>query len=161
MRAMVVDFGYDRAALTVDTQYMLGDCLLAAPVFSEDGVCDFYLPCGGTWTDIQTGEELKGGSWYTKKYDYFGLPLYAKPCSIIVFGDFKRSVEYDYTDNMKVVIYGLEDGKSAETQVFDMNARLAADIRAVRSGDTITVAVTGTDKPFTVESAQGLKIVIN
>ncbi|MCR5708207.1 MAG: alpha-xylosidase [Ruminococcus sp.] len=161
MRAMVVDFGYDRAALTVDTQYMLGDSLLAAPVFSEDGVCDFYLPCGGTWTDIQTGEELKGGSWYTKKYDYFGLPLYAKPCSIIVFGDFKRSVEYDYTDNMKVVIYGLEDGKSAETQVFDMNALLAADIRAVRSGDTITVAVTGTDKPFTVESAQGLKIVIN
>lgn len=161
MRAMVVDYGYDRAALTVDTQYMLGDSLLVAPVFSEDGVCDFYLPDGGTWTDIQTGEELAGGSWYTKKYDYFGLPLYAKPNSIIVYGDFKRTVEYDYADNMKIVVYGLEDGKSAETKVYDVNAELAAEIKAERNGDTITVTVTGTDKPFTAESAQGLNIVIN
>ncbi|MBR5164804.1 MAG: alpha-xylosidase [Ruminococcus sp.] len=161
MRAMVVDFGYDRAALTVDTQYMLGDSLLVAPVFSEDGVCDFYLPEGGIWTDIQTGEQLAGGSWYTKKYDYFGMPLYAKPNSIIVYGDFKRTVEYDYTDNMKIVIYGLEDGKTAETQVYDMNANLAAEIKAVRSGDTVTVTVSGTTKPFTVESTKGLNIVTN
>lgn len=161
MRAMVVDFGYDRAALTVDTQYMLGDSLLVAPVFSEDGVCDFYLPEGGIWTDIQTGEQLAGGSWYTKKYDYFGMPLYAKPNSIIVYGDFKRTVEYDYTDNMKIIIYGLEDGKTAETQVYDMNANLAAEIKAVRSGDTVTVTVSGTTKPFTVESTQGLNIVTN
>ena len=160
MRAMVVDFGYDRAALTVDTQYMLGDSLLVAPVFSEDGVCDFYLPVGGTWTDIQTGEELAGGNWYTKKYDYFGLPLYAKPNSIIVYGDFKCTVEYDYADNMRIVVYGLADGRTAETRVYDVNPELAAEIKAERNGDTITVTVTGTDKPFTAESAQGLNIVI-
>ena len=159
MRAMVIDYSYDRATLTVDTQYMLGDSLLVAPVFNEDGICDFYLPTGGTWTDIQTGEQLSGGNWYTKKYDYFGMPLYAKPNSMIVFGDFKNKAEYDYADNMKIVIYGLEDGKTAETEVYTKDAELAASISAVRSGDTITVTVSGTDKPYTVESAQGLSII--
>ena len=161
MRAMVIDFGYDRTALTVDTQYMLGDSLLVAPVFNEDGICDFYLPSGGIWTDIQTGEQLDGGSWYTRKYNYFGLPLYARPCSIIAYGNFKNSADYDYTDGMKLVIYGIEDGKTAECRIYDRNAVPAAEVRAVRKNDTITVTVSGTDKPYTVESSQGLNIVIN
>ncbi len=161
MRAMVIDYGYDRAALTVDTQYMLGDSLLVAPVFNEDGMCDFYLPSGGTWTDIQTGEQLEGGNWYTKKYDYFGMPLYAKPNSIIAYGNFGKTVEYDYVDGMKLFVYGLEDGKTAECEIYSKEAELAAAVKAVRDGDTITVTVSGTDKPFTVESAQGLNIIIN
>ena len=160
MRAMVVDFGYDRAALTVDTQYMLGDSLLVAPVFNEDGICDFYLPDCGIWTDIQTGEQLSGGSWYTKKYDYFGLPLYAKPNSIIAFGDYKGKSEYDYANGMKLVIYGIEDGKTAECEIYNKDALLTASVKAVRNENTVTVTVSGTDKPFTVESAQGLDVVI-
>ena len=158
MRAMVVDFGYDRSALPIDTQYMLGDSLLVAPVFSENGVCEFYLPTGGVWTDIQTGEQLDGGKWYTKKYDYFGLPLYAKPGSVIVYGDFRGRAEYDYAENMKIVVYGLEDGETAETKVYDKDAQLAAEIKAVRTGSVITLTVAGTDRPFTAESAQGLEI---
>lgn len=159
MRAMAVDFGYDRSALPLDMQYMLGDALLVAPVFNEEGVCEFYLPSGGIWTDIQTGEQLPGGSWYTRRYDYFGMPLYAKPGSIIVYGDFADTAEYDYADNMRIVVYGLDDGESAEAAVYDKNARLSAAVRAVRTGDTLTVSVTGTDKPFTAESAQGLSVV--
>jgi alpha-D-xyloside xylohydrolase len=159
MRAMAVDFGYDRSALTVDTQYMLGDSLLVAPVFSEDGECSFYLPTGGSWTDIQTGESLAGGSWYTKKYDYFGLPLYAKPNSVIVFGRFRDTADYDYADGMKIVIYGIEDGCTAETVVYGRNGAAEAKIKAVRSGKQIKLSVTGTDKSYTAESAQGLAIL--
>lgn len=158
MRAMAMDFGSDRSALTVDTQYMLGGSLLVAPVFSEDGVCEFYLPAGGTWTDIQTGEQLPGGSWYTRSYDYYGLPLYAKPDSIIVYGGCNDRTEYDYTDNMRITVYGIEDGVTAEAEVYDVNGRLAASIRAVRFGDELTVTVEGSDKPYTVESPQGLTI---
>ena len=159
MRAMVVDFGYDRSALTVDTQYMLGDSLMAAPVFSEDGTCSFYLPEGGIWTDIQTGEQLPGGKWYTKKYDYFGMPLYAKPNSVIAFGNFKDSAEYDFAENMTLVIYGLDDGKTAQCQVFNKNGGLEATVKAIRNGNKIRVAVHGTNKPYTVESAQGLETI--
>ena len=161
MRAMVLDFSHDKAALTVDTQYMLGDSLLVAPVFSEDGLCSFYLPAGGTWTDIQTGEELNGGSWYERKYDYFGMPLYAKPNSIIAWGDYHGKSDYDYADNMKLVVYGIEHGRTAECTIYSSTGAFEASVKAERSGNVITVTVSGTDKPFTVESSQKLNIVIN
>ena len=158
MRAMVVDFSADPAALALDRQYMLGDNLLVAPVFNEEGICSFYLPDTGAWTDIQTGEVLEGGKWYEKKYDYFGMPLYAKPNSIIAYGDFKRNFTYDYVEGAKLVVYGLEDGKTAECKIYDENGKLELTVTAARNGDKIKVSSTGTSKKFTVESAQGLTV---
>lgn len=158
MRAMFLDFGFDRCTYTLDTQYMLGDSLLVAPVFSEDGRCSFYLPDCGTWTDIQTGDELAGGKWYTKTYDYFGLPLYAKPASIIVYGDFHKSADYDYAENMEIMICCLEDGQTAETEVYSSDGGLAAKIAAKRNGGSIEVTMTGTSKPYTIRSTQNLVI---
>ena len=161
MRAMAVDFTSDRSVLTVDTQYMLGESLLVAPVFSEDGECSFYLPDGGVWTDIQTGEELRGGSWYTRKYDYFGMPLMARPRSIIVYGDFKGTADYDYINNMHIVVYGLDDGDRASVCVYDRSGEYSVEIKAERKGGKVYISVSFTDKPFTVESAQGFEIVLN
>ena len=159
MRAMVVDYTNDPAVLALDRQYMLGDSLLVAPVFNEEGTVQFYLPDTGTWTDIQTGEELPGGKWYEKKYDYFGMPLYAKPNSIIAYGDFRRNFSYDFAKNARLVIYGLEDGRTAECEIYDSDAVLVLTVKAVRNGNTVTVASEGSAAGFTVESAQGLDIV--
>lgn len=158
MRAMAVDFGYDTCCLTIDTQYMLGDSLLVAPVFSEDGMCRFYLPEGGIWTDIQTGEQRMGGKWYTDHYDYFGLPLYARPGSIIVFGDFKDTADYNYVKNMNIMLCGFEDGQRGSTKIFDCNGNEAAEISAERRGDEIFVAVTGTNEPYTINCQPDLNV---
>lgn len=157
MRAMVMEYSSDPATLSLDRQYMLGDNLLVAPVFNEEGTVQFYLPNTGTWTDIQTGEALEGGKWYERKYDYFGMPLYAKPNSIIAYGNFTRNFAYDYVTDAKLVIYGLEDGKTAECKIYDKEANLALTVTAVRNGDTIKVSADKAAK-FTVESAQGLNI---
>lgn len=158
MRAMVMEYADDPATHSLDRQYMLGDNLLVAPVFDESGICSFYLPNVGTWTDIQTGETLAGGKWYEKKYDYFGMPLYAKPNSIIAYGDFKRSFAYDYAENARLVVYGLEDGKTAECKIYDKDAKPILSVTATRVGDTVKITSSGADKKFTVESAQGLKV---
>ena len=160
MRAMVVDYGNDRNTLTIDTQYLLGDSLLVAPIFNPEGIGRFYLPAGGAWTDIQTGENLPGGSWYERKYDYFGLPLYARPNSILAYGNFERSADYDYADGMKLVLYGMEEGNEASCKVYSPDGALAADVTARREKDAIYLSVTGTDTPFTAESAQGFPIVL-
>ena len=160
MRAMAVDYTNDPAVLSLDRQYMLGDSLLVAPVFNEEGTAQFYLPDTGVWTDIQTGEELEGGKWYEKKYDYFGMPLYAKPGSIIAYGDFKRNFTYDYAENAKLVIYGLADGKTAECTIYDSEAKPVLRVKAARSGNTVTVTSEGGAKNFTVESKQGLNVVM-
>ena len=54
MRPMVLEFPDDPGAATVDTQYMLGENLLVAPVFSADGDVDVYVP-EGVWTSLLTG----------------------------------------------------------------------------------------------------------
>ena len=54
MRAMILEFPGDPASDTLERQYMLGDSLLVAPVLSEDGGVDFFLP-DGVWTHLLTG----------------------------------------------------------------------------------------------------------
>ena len=87
------------------------------------------------------------------------MPLYAKPDSIIVYGDFKRNFTYDYTENAKAVIYCLEDGMTAETTVYDSEAKKVLTIKAVRNGGKITVTTDGKAENITFESAQKLDIV--
>ncbi len=77
MRAMMLEFPDDPACDGLDRQYMLGEALLVAPVFSYDGVVDFYLPAG-KWTNVFTGEVVDGGRWVREKYDCLSLPLFAR-----------------------------------------------------------------------------------
>ncbi|MDR2542285.1 MAG: alpha-xylosidase [Treponema sp.] len=77
LRAMFLEFPDDPACIYLDQQYMLGPDLLVAPVFSEDGEVTYYLP-EGEWTQVITGEKIKGGSWRTEKHGFLSLPLLAR-----------------------------------------------------------------------------------
>ena len=82
MRAMVLEFPDDPTCEDIDTQYMLGDDLLVAPIFREDGVARFYVPDDGSgqpWTNIITKTAYEPGKWYTEQYDYHTLPVLARP----------------------------------------------------------------------------------
>lgn len=168
MRAMVIDFAEDPACLFLDRQYMLGDNLLCAPVLSEDGVVQYYLP-EGKWTDIITGETIEGGRYVKKKCSYLEMPVLAKPGSIIVYGDFNNSFEYDYINNANAVIYNLEDGKSSETEVYDIDANRVMSMKAERNGNEICVTytsgrafkITAEGKVFDAPAADNSQIIIN
>lgn len=77
MRPMHMQFPVDANCAYLDRQYMLGDKILVAPVFSEDGHQNFYLP-EGKWVHLLTGEIAEGGKWHEGVYDYFSLPLYVR-----------------------------------------------------------------------------------
>ena len=168
MRAMVIDFAEDPACLFLDRQYMLGDNLLCAPVLSEDGVVQYYLP-EGKWTDIITGETIEGGRYVKKKCSYLEMPVLAKPGSIIVYGDFNNSFEYDYINNANAVIYNLEDGKSSETEVYDIDANRVMSMKAERNGNEFCVTytsgrafkITAEGKVFDAPAADNGQIIIN
>ncbi len=159
MRAMIVDFGDEPATWNLDRQYMLGDNLLVAPIFNEEGTALYYVPAG-KWTDIQTGEVFEGGKFYETKHDYFSMPLLARPNSIIAYGSFGKDVVYDYARDAKFVIYQLEDGKQTECKVYDSEAKLVQRIVATRKGDVIEVEADNKEIPFTAESSDGCKVVI-
>ena len=51
LRAMMLEFPNDPACDYLDLQYMLGDLLLVAPVFTYDGNVSYYVP-EGRWTNL-------------------------------------------------------------------------------------------------------------
>ena len=92
MRPMVMDYTDDIACRYLDQQYMLGDSLLCAPVFREDGVANFYLP-EGKWYDIITGKTYEGGKYHAVTCTFMEMPVLAKPNSIVTFGAFENQFE--------------------------------------------------------------------
>ncbi|CAN5492276.1 alpha-xylosidase [soil metagenome] len=77
MRSMHLEFPHDPACDNLDRQYMLGDALLVAPVFSMDGSVDYYLP-SGSWTNLLTAEMRQGGSWQHETHPTDSLPLWVR-----------------------------------------------------------------------------------
>jgi len=110
MRAMHLEFPNDPACETLDRQYMLGDSLLVAPVFSESGEVTFYVPAG-RWTSLIDHRVYQGPGWFTEVHGLVSLPLLARPNSLIAFGPDDRP---DYDSSEPVKIEWFEPSESAE-----------------------------------------------
>lgn len=160
MRAMFVEFPDDPGCDYLDRQYMLGENLLVAPVFSDAGDVNYYLPAG-VWTHFLTGKRIEGGRWVKEKHDFFSLPLLARPNSIIPVGALDDLVDYDYAHDVTLHLFELGDGSSASVEV-------GSDliVTAERKGTRIVVRCTGTGKPWrlylrgitTIAGVEGMRI---
>ncbi|MBC2161721.1 alpha-xylosidase [Listeria booriae] len=143
MRPMVLAYTEDPAAATLDRQYMLGENLLVAPIFNDQGQAEFYLP-KGKWTNILTEQVYDGGQWVSEHHDYMSLPLLAKENSIIVHGAEENHAEYDYAENPTIHIYGFEnDGSEANTIIYQATGQQKATIRVQNKNNEVTVQTEG------------------
>ncbi len=115
MRSMVLEFPEDPGCRYLDKQYVLGDSLLAAPVFNEEGTAHYYLPAG-TWTNGLTGEvrELADGKWFTEHCDYLSIPLWVRENSLIPTLPGAKFADEDYRDRLEVRVYELKGEAAAE-----------------------------------------------
>jgi alpha-D-xyloside xylohydrolase len=104
MRAMVLEFPDDPACDALDRQYLLGPSLLVAPVMSESGEVTYYLPAG-RWTHLLSGEVREGPRWYRETYDYFSLPLFVRPGSVIAVGANDTRPDYTFADGVTLQVY--------------------------------------------------------
>ena len=141
MRPMFMEFPDDRVCQTLDRQYMLGDSLLCAPVFNDKSIAEFYLP-DGNWTDIITGETVKGGRFFKRTCTYMEMPVYAKENSLIAYGNFINNFEYDYAKGTEIIWYAPCENKEICISVPDINGNTVAEISAVKINDKITVKYT-------------------
>ena len=116
MRAMVLEFPDEPAADTLDRQYMLGDSLLVAPVFTAEGTVNYYLP-EGRWTHLLTGEVETGGRWRRAQHGFHSLPLFVRPGTILPVGAVEDRPDYDFTAGTTFRVYELADGAEAVCRV--------------------------------------------
>jgi len=149
LRAMVLEFPDDPTCLYLDRQYMLGERLLVAPIFSETGEVLYYVP-EGRWTNLITGETVIGGKWRREKHDYFSLPLLVRPNSLIAIGANRQRPDFDYADNVTFHLFELEDGGTARAVVHDLQGNPTLAVTASRSGSVIEIAAEGAVKPWHV-----------
>lgn len=79
MRPMMLEFQNDPVCAYLDRQYMLGDKILVAPVFDENGWVEFYLP-EGTWVSVD-GEDrrvVENGRFFREQRGYMEMPVYIR-----------------------------------------------------------------------------------
>ena len=129
MRPMYMEFPDDPGCDTLDRQYMLGDSILVAPVFREDGQADYYLPAG-KWTHLLDGRQVEGGRWMREKYDFMSLPIWARENSVIPFGSRDDTAEYDFEKDVELRCYNVT--KPVRVRVPDVHGNTAIDTMVVR-----------------------------
>ncbi|MDF2836522.1 MAG: alpha-glucosidase, partial [Paenibacillus sp.] len=161
MRAMVLEFPEDPTSELLDRQYMLGDSLLVAPIFNEDGRVTYYLPAG-TWTHLLTGETAEGGSWRKETHGFMSLPLFVRPNTLLAIGANDSRPDYDYANGVKLKLYAPQDGGSATAVVCAGGGSTVLTAVTTRNGGEITVQVdrsAGKELTFEVAGFGNLAIV--
>ena len=125
---------------------MLGDNLLAAPVFNDRGETETYLP-NGVWTNWFTDDRTNGGRYVSAKCGYFSLPLWVRPNSIIAAGKEDSTVDYDYEDGLTLHVFELE---KAETTICgkDGKERFSVYLELEKAGDKAVLKVEGEHNGF-------------
>ena len=138
MRAMVVEFPDDPACTHLDRQYLLGDDLLVAPVFTDDGTVDYYVPAG-EWTHFLTGQRVSGPRWVRERHGFDSVPLLVRPGAVVPVGAVDDRPEYDYADGVTLRAFGLADGATVTTVIPTVAGDVACTFTTTRRGDTVHV----------------------
>jgi alpha-D-xyloside xylohydrolase len=151
MRPMAVEFPDDPASAHLQHQYMLGDDLLVAPVFSAGGEVTYYVPAG-RWTRWSTGETVEGPRWVRETHGFDSVPLLVRPGAVIPEGARHDRPDYDYADGVTLRLY--QPGPDeVEVEIPSLTGEAAARFRI--SGTEVERTLG--DKPFKVEIFQGVR----
>ena len=146
MRPMVMEFPEDPSTAYLDQQYMLGDNLIVAPVFSPDGVVRYYVP-EGKWTNYLTGEVVEGPVWKQEKFDHLSLPLLVRPGALLPVQDNRENTEGSLLDGLTLKVFApqsigaqwqlrtLYSGFEEDARKVEFKIKNENGILSVKSGD--------------------------
>ena len=141
LRPMVLEFPDDPATRYLDTQYMLGDSLLVAPVFRADDVVAFYVP-EGEWTSLLDGTVVAGPAWHTQTHGFNSLPLLVRPGTVLPIGERRDTPEYAYADGVRLHLFGAAVLRDQVVRIPGDDGSTAAEFTVRRGPDGITVTRT-------------------
>ena len=138
MRPMFMEFPLDPACDTLDRQYMLGESILVAPVFREDGVVQYYLP-DGKWTHLLDGRTVEGGHWMKDQYDFMSLPVWVRENTALPVGNVDDRPDYDYADGVTMKLYHIHEGADIHVAIPDTKGNTALTVRVQKENGEIKV----------------------
>ncbi len=111
MRALVMDFGYDKNVFNIGDQFMFGPSILVNPVTDyKVRKRELYLPEAGGWYEFKTGKYLKGGQTIEAEAPYTDIPVYVKAGAIIPCGPEIQFTTEKTADPIRLFVYTGSDG---------------------------------------------------
>jgi alpha-D-xyloside xylohydrolase len=149
LRAMMMEFPDDPTCAHLDLQYMLGDSLLVAPVFSHDGNVSYYVP-ERRWTNLLTGKQVEGPGWKRETHDFMSLPLLVRPNSVIPIGNRTDKPDYDFSNRVTLQIFSLDDGYSTRVEIPSVDGKIETTFEIERRGNNIHIQRHGPAKAWNV-----------
>jgi alpha-D-xyloside xylohydrolase len=138
LRPMVAEFPDDPGCVHLDRQYMFGDRLLVAPVFSASGETSYYVPAG-VWTHLQTGATVRGPAWIHEVCDFLTVPVFVRPGTVLPIGARDDRPDYSYEEDVTLRVYELADGDRTTVTVPATTGEVAAAFEVVRDDGILTV----------------------
>ena len=138
MRPMVSEFPDDPGCTHLDRQYMFGDCLLVAPVFTASGEISYYIPAG-TWTHLQAGATVRGPGWVSEVCDFLTVPVFVRPGTVLPIGARDDRPDYPYDEDVTLRVYEFADGDWTTVTVPDTTGEVASAFEVTRDDGTLTV----------------------
>jgi len=103
LRPLVLEFQDDPNTWNIGDQWLFGDSLLVAPIYTPENRRRVYLPAG-QWTDWWTKQRFTGPQWIDVAADTETLPLYIREGAIIPLGPVQPYVDAEPVKEITLLI---------------------------------------------------------
>jgi len=111
MRALIMDFGYDKKVYNIGDQFMFGPSLLINPVTEYKArKRNIYLPEGSGWYEFKSGKYYEGGQTIEADAPYTDIPVFVKAGSIIPAGPEIQYTGEKPADPVRLFVYTGSNG---------------------------------------------------
>jgi len=142
-RALVLEFPDDPTTWNIGDQWMFGDSLLVAPIYTPHPWRRVYLPAG-EWTDWWTRKRYKGGAWYEIESGLDTLPLFVREGAIIPMGPVTNYVDEKPLEQIELLIAPLSQPGTRRFRIPVNGGQVTVTYVAAKGKHTVTIGKTNT-----------------
>ena len=114
-RPLLMDYPKDERTHTISDQYMVGEGLMAAPLYQNSKTRKVYFP-EGTWYNFNTNEKYEGNREYDINTELDELPLYVRQGALLPLSATVPNVDAQTVFNLHCKVYGVP---TATCQLFE------------------------------------------
>lgn len=104
-KPLVLNYPKDKTAATIDSQFLIGDDLLACPIVGKGDRREVYLP-EGYWYDFNTNERLEGGRLHSVTFALDDIPLFVREGTILPLAEPTDCITPETTFDLHCRVYG-------------------------------------------------------
>ena len=125
IRPLYYHYPQDEQACDVESEFMIGDAMISAPIYEQGATSrSVYLP-QGTWFDYWDGNEYPGEGWSDIPAPLERWPLLVRGNSIIPSGPLMQYADQHLTDPLTFTCYMVGDDLASYTHYEDDGSTMA------------------------------------